>query len=75
MLARIYGLYTVRSFGIQPVNIMLMEHTLKVKDPELVQAVFDLKGSCVNRFVPVNKFTSKQRTLKDTNLLQMLARN
>lgn len=75
MLARIYGVYTVRSFGIQPVNIMLMAHTLKIKDPEMVQAVFDLKGSYVNRNVPVNKYTSKHRTLKDTNLLEMLATN
>jgi len=75
MLARIYGVYRVKSFGMQPVNIMLMEHSLKVEDPEMVQAVFDLKGSNVNRLVPVSKFTSRQRTLKDTNLLQMLARN
>ena len=34
MLARIYGVYTVRSFGIQPVNIMLMAHTLKIRDPD-----------------------------------------
>jgi hypothetical protein len=33
MLARIYGVYTVRSFGIQPVNIMLMAHTLKIRYP------------------------------------------
>ena len=72
-MARIYGIYTVSIEGMQPVDVMLMAHTLKIRHAERVVRIFDLKGSTVNRHVKVDGKTSNQRTLKDTNFNRMAA--
>ena len=51
---------------------MLMAHTIKISDSSNVQHVFDLKGSWENRKVEVHENTPASRTLKDTNLVEML---
>ena len=45
LLARIYGVYTVKMEGLQEVHLMLMAHTLQIKDKHSIERVFDLKGS------------------------------
>lgn len=55
LLARIYGIYTIKIAGCCKVNIMLMAHTMQIARPENVQRVFDLKGSTVDRNVRVSK--------------------
>jgi hypothetical protein len=58
--------------GLAAVNLMLMAHTIKISDSSNVQHVFDLKGSWENRKVEVHENTPASRTLKDTNLVEML---
>ena len=55
LLARIYGIYTVKIDGICAVHLMLMAHTMQVVNPDKVERVFDLKGSTVDRNVKTKK--------------------
>lgn len=55
LLARIYGIYTVKIDGICAVHLMLMAHTMQVVNPVKVERVFDLKGSTVDRNVKTKK--------------------
>ena len=64
LIAKIYGIYTVKMEDIQEVHILLMNNLfLKVKDKI---SEFDLKGSTINRYVP-QPFTMKD-CLKDVNV-------
>lgn len=75
LLARVYGIYTVKIEDQAPVNLIVIENCLL--GATNITAIFDLKGSMVNReFKPKNgeKFTSTQ-TLKDLNLLKMFKKS
>jgi len=48
LLARIYGVYTVKMRDMVPVHLVLMGNTKKSIDSNIVH-VFDLKGSLLNR--------------------------
>lgn len=50
LLARIYGIYTVKMEDIEPVSLVLMGNSKKANDRR-IEHVFDLKGSYVNREV------------------------
>lgn len=64
LIAKIYGIYTVKMAEIKEVHILLMDNLfLRVKDKI---SEFDLKGSTVNREVH-KPFTMKD-CLKDLNL-------
>ena len=52
---------------VDPVHIMLMENTLRLKDPQKLKYIFDLKGSTVDR--KVKGKTKSKTTLKDINFL------
>ena len=70
MICRIFGVFTVKIQGYGKVHFMLMENTLRIEDTEMIQYVFDLKGSTVDRFT---KGSTKQSTvLKDMNLIHAL---
>ena len=58
LLAKILGVYTVKSRQLYDIDLMLMENTLKSSDVNV--RVYDLKGSTVDRM-------SKKGILKDTN--------
>ena len=62
-LARIYGIYTVKMAGHSEVHLMMMSHTLKIKNNDMIEQIYDLKGSTVNREVEHNKNTSRTKTL------------
>ena len=63
LLAKIVGVFTVKSKRMSDVNIMLMENALQIQNPGNLKFIFDLKGSTVNRKVKgVIKSTT---TLKD----------
>jgi len=66
-----YGVYTVKIQGLRAVNLMLMAHTMQIERPELVQRVFDLKGSTVDRHTRLNSRTSGLKTLKDENFIKL----
>ena len=70
-MARIYGIYTVKIQGLCPVHLMLMAHTMQIQRPELVQRVFDIKGSTVDRKTKLTKHTNNHKTLKDENFIAL----
>jgi len=69
LLARIYGIYSVRMDEQAPVKLIVMGNSKFAKN-NLVNGVFDLKGSLVNRYVPGGPH-KPTATLKDINLLEM----
>jgi len=74
MLARIYGLYTIKTNIFGSLDLILMQNTSKTKSKD--KLTFDLKGSFVNRNVVTSekfwlKDLSFSRTLKDINFLTM----
>lgn len=69
LLARIYGIYTIKMEEVAPVHLILMGNTKKSNDANIVN-VFDLKGSFINREVE-GKNLKPTATLKDINLLNI----
>lgn len=62
MLARIYGLFTIKTQYFVPVNIMIMQNTYKSKFASDCVLKFDLKGSVVAR--NVTSFVSESTQAK-----------
>ena len=52
---------------MKEVHVMLMENTAQVESSDKISAVFDLKGSTVDRLVKGK--TKPETTLKDLNFL------
>ena len=73
LLSKIFGVFTVKMNKVDPVHIMLMENTMRLKDPERLNYVFDLKGSLVDR--KVKGKTKASTTLKDINFLMAAGAN
>lgn len=73
MLAKIFGVFTVKMSKAQPVHLMLMENVLRLKNPDNLKYIFDLKGSLVGR--KVKGVTTASTTLKDINFLMTAASN
>jgi len=74
ILARIYGVYTIKMFHIKPVQIMLMQNCMSIsEDGGESLRMFDLKGSTFNRAVKKSKYILKDTdvVLKDYNFLLM----
>lgn len=69
LLSKIMGLFTVEADKFSKVHIMIMENTIRLKDPTKLRYVFDLKGSTVDRMVKGKTKTST--TLKDVNFLMV----
>lgn len=69
LLARIYGIYTIKMEEVAPVHLILMGNTKKSNDKNIVN-IFDLKGSFINREVE-GKNLKPTATLKDLNLLEI----
>jgi 1-phosphatidylinositol-4-phosphate 5-kinase len=65
LLARVYGIFTIKKEDMVPVHLILMGNTMQTK---ALKHVFDLKGSMVNRKTKGTKF-KPTTTLKDINLL------
>ena len=49
LLAKIYGLYTIKTNVFDPLDIILMQNTSMLQDPSNDRLLFDLKGSISNR--------------------------
>ena len=71
LLARIYGVYTIKMNGLSKVNLILMANTLLYKEESKIERVFDLKGSWVGREVKITTSTKRTATLKDKNFLKI----
>ena len=62
MLAKIYGMFTLKKKLMKPVNVMLMENTIQMQAPERLIAIYDLKGSSHGRK------TSKETRIKPSTV-------
>ena len=71
IISRMYGVYTIRMEKIATVNLMLMANTLRFKNANNIERVFDLKGSTVSREVKMTRKTKNTATLKDSNYLKI----
>jgi hypothetical protein len=67
LIAKIYGVFTLKSPIVREVNVLLMENTIAKSQNSLITAEFDLKGSTVDRESKVGS-----SGLKDVNLIKML---
>ena len=67
LLAKIFGVFSIKMRGMSTVRVMLMENTLRLKDPDNLKYIFDLKGSLVDR--KVKGKTLNTTTLKDVNFI------
>jgi 1-phosphatidylinositol-4-phosphate 5-kinase len=67
LLARIYGIYTIRSNRFRPIDVLVMENTAQTQSKRYS---FDLKGSLHNRRAPFRK----GKIFKDLNMLEMQKR-
>ena len=49
LIAKIYGIYTIKTDAFSPVDVIVMENTARLRSQNSLKLVFDLKGSTVNR--------------------------
>lgn len=75
LLARIYGVFTFKTNAFDPMDIMIMQNTVQLRDKQNGQLKFDMKGSTKGRYVPIPKSEHKfwrttfdqSRVMKDLN--------
>jgi hypothetical protein len=72
LMARVYGIYTVKMESLAPVSLILMANSVQVLSKSKIRQSFDLKGSSINRCVKINDELKATTTLKDVNLTNML---
>lgn len=69
LLARIYGIYSVKMADMNPVYLILMGNTKPCQD-EFIKKIYDLKGSMVKREVQGKESNFPgTKVLKDKNFL------
>jgi len=71
LMARIYGIYTVKMEDVAPVSLIMMANSVQVLAKAGIRQSFDLKGSSINRNVKSDTLKGTT-TLKDVNLTSML---
>lgn len=73
ILARIYGIFTVKIEKLEPVHLIMMANTVQSMWNKMeLKYMFDLKGSLINRETKINMKKYKPgMTLKDINLLNI----
>lgn len=72
LLARIYGIYTVKKERITPIRFLLMGSTISLTEGgKNLLYQFDLKGSLINRYVKTKGTHDPGKVLKDINLLEL----
>ena len=66
LLARIYGVYTIKTNFYQEVDIIIMQNSTNLQNKYMKKYSFDLKGSITNR-----RANFKSSILKDVNILEL----
>ena len=51
LIARIYGIYTIKTNAFADVDFLVMQNTVRMSHPKNSKMVFDLKGSTTNRLI------------------------
>lgn len=69
LLARVYGIYTVKMKGLKNIHLILMGNTLRWQNRADITKVYDLKGSLFSRTVKLEQSSKASTTLKDINFL------
>lgn len=73
LLAKIFGVFTVKKKGMGEIHLVLMENTLQFEDKKKLQCIFDLKGSTFQR---VTKGKIKPGTIrKDLDFIDLKTRH
>jgi hypothetical protein len=49
LLSKVFGVFTVKSKQTGSVHFFIMENTMRLKNPDKLKYIFDLKGSTVDR--------------------------
>ncbi len=68
IIAKIFGIFTIKSVDFREVHVMLMENTVQLKNEINLKNIFDLKGSTVDRTTKVENM-KPSTTLKDNNFI------
>ena len=77
MIARIYGIFSIKTEYFKSIDIIIMQNTSVLFQSKSSKLTFDLKGSSVNRLKKINiehlirKKYKNSPILKDTNFLMM----
>jgi len=69
LIGKIFGVFTVKKAGNDPIYLALMENTTQLKDEKMLRYKFDLKGSTLGRKakLPVTSKTDR----KDLDWLEL----
>jgi len=70
LIARTYGIFTVKMEDVEPVHLILMGNSKKTRSDKKIEHIFDLKGSFVNRETK-GKGIKNTTVLKDINLINL----
>jgi 1-phosphatidylinositol-4-phosphate 5-kinase len=71
LIARIYGIFTIKTNYFAPLHIMIMQNSAFLDDPKQKLLTFDLKGSTIKRYVRVTPTNQGLKVLKDQNYLEI----
>lgn len=79
MLARIYGVFSLKTNIFSNLDVIVMQNTVQLKNKKNPKMIFDLKGSRINRYVNLpseeqnfwKKTPNQRRCMKDLNLLEI----
>mmetsp|Transcript_42737 Transcript_42737/g.30839 ORF Transcript_42737/g.30839 Transcript_42737/m.30839 type:complete len:98 (+) Transcript_42737:1434-1727(+) len=71
IIAKIYGIYSIKLKDIKKVNLIIMANTLVFRVPSQIERIFDIKGSKVSREVDWTPQTKGTATLKDINFIKL----
>ena len=65
LISRIYGIYTLMTSGLKPIDIIVMQSTAVLLDKTEKLLEFDLKGSITHRITQTREKHISKLTLKD----------
>ena len=73
LLARIYGVFTIKTNIFAPMEVIVMQNTVQTQSPNSEKLTFDLKGSTIHRYTHVKEqdFINQSRVLKDLNFMEI----
>lgn len=76
LLARIYGVFTIKTNYFDPLDIIIMQNTSMLQSNEHPKMIFDLKGSTAGRYTPCapkfwHKNLNHSKCLKDLNFQEI----
>ena len=71
LLARIYGVFTVKNNYFADLEIIVMQNTVQLYEKSSSRLIFDMKGSKTGRKAHVSSQDLHTQVLKDLNFLEM----